>query len=183
MHREPRLTLAVIVKDEADLLSGLLRHHRDLYDEVVVVDTGSRDRSRAVAVASGAKVLDFPWIDDFAAARNHGLEQAKCPWVLHMDCDERISPADFSGIRAIVEQKAGRCYELPINNYASHPQGGEWSEVEPSDLAFAMGAPGFMRTQPVRLFPNLPGLRFHGVIHENLRPDIIALGLPVEPDV
>ena len=102
MGNQSRLTLAVIVKDEAELLQGLLHHHRDLYDEVVVVDTGSGDHSRKVALDAGALVLDHAWNDDFASARNHGLNQVHTPWVLQLDCDERMDPASFPELRAMV---------------------------------------------------------------------------------
>lgn len=180
MDRQPRLTLAVIVKNEADLLEGLLQHHVGLYDEAVVVDTGSTDSSRAVAQAAGAVVLDFSWIDDFSAARNHGLNKANCPWILQLDCDERIDPLSFSSLRNRVEKIPDRCFELPINNYSASVQGGEWRETQGENQAFSLGAPGFIRTHPVRLFPNLKELRFSGVVHENLLGNIKKMGLGIE---
>ena len=180
MERSPRLALAVIVKDEADLLEGLLHHHRELYDEVVVVDTGSSDGSRKIAMEAGARVLDFPWIDDFAAARNHGLDQITCPWVLQMDCDERISPADFPALREIASHCPDHCVELPVNNYTATSQGGEWTLTPPEFNTWAQGASGYLRTHPVRLFPNLADLRFKGVIHENLLESVRVLGLEIQ---
>ncbi len=180
MERTPRLALAVIVKDEADLLEGLLHHHRELYDEVVVVDTGSSDGSRKIAMEAGARVLDFAWVDDFATARNHGLDQVTCPWILQMDCDERISPADFPALRKIASQCPDHCVELPINNYTATSQGGEWTRTPPEFTDWAQGASGYLRTHPVRLFPNLADLRFKGVIHENLLDSVKNLDLKIE---
>jgi glycosyltransferase involved in cell wall biosynthesis len=179
MANQSRLTLAVIVKDEAELLKGLLHHHRELYDEAVVVDTGSSDHSRKVALEAGARVLDHAWNDDFAAARNLGLNQVDTPWVLQLDCDERINPAHFPELRALVQKPADSCYELPINNYTANSKGGEWCQVQPGDGPWCSGAPGYMRTYPVRLFPNLPDLRFSGVIHENLTDGIGKTGLEI----
>ena len=63
----------MIVRDEENNLSNCLRSVSGIFDEIVVVDTGSVDRTREIARAFGAKVFDFPWIDDFAAARNAAL--------------------------------------------------------------------------------------------------------------
>ena len=180
MNNQPVLTLAVIVKNEADLLEGLLKHHRKLYDEVVVVDTGSSDASIEVAAEAGARVLQYVWDDDFAAARNHGLKQVTTPWVLQLDCDERINPADFAGLRSRIQNIPDFCLELPINNYTATAKGGEWSEIQPEDQPWCENAVGYVRTHIVRLFPNLPDLNFEGVIHENLRVGIENLGLRIE---
>src|SRR5262249_6598386 len=65
--RRPRFTLCMMVKDEQDNLPDCLGPLRDLFDEVLVADTGSTDRTREVAEALGATVIDFPWCDSFAA--------------------------------------------------------------------------------------------------------------------
>lgn len=177
---QPGLTLAVIVKDEAELLRGLLNHHRELYDVAVVVDTGSSDGSREVAAEAGAIVLDYQWNDDFAGARNEGLKNVKTTWVLQLDCDERINPLDFPALKALTCGPADHCIELPINNYTSTAKGGEWAETQPGDLDWCSGSPGYMRTYPVRIFPNMPELRFKGVIHENLIEAIEHNGLEIK---
>ncbi len=179
LKNQARLTLAIIVKDEANLLEGLLHHHQELFDQALVVDTGSKDNSREVALKAGARVLDFQWNDDFSAARNHGLKQINTPWILQLDCDERLAKDSFPALRAIVEEPADHCLQLPINNYTATSHGGEWMAVEPHDHQWCQGALGYMRTHPVRLFPNLPDLRFRGVIHENLRQGIKNTGLQI----
>ena len=68
--RMPTLALAMIVKDEEKDLPALLESVKGVFDEIVIVDTGSTDGTKEIAKKYGAKVHDFPWIDDFAAARN-----------------------------------------------------------------------------------------------------------------
>ncbi len=180
MHERPNLTLAVIVKNEAELLDGLLRHHQDLFDEAVVVDTGSLDDSRQVALEAGARVFDFPWQDDFAAARNHGLQQSKGRWILQLDCDERIDPDDFQKILNLKKQPAESCVSLTVHNYTDQSsRGHDWCDTETRHLRWCGGAPGFWHTQPIRLYPNSPKLRYSGVIHENLANDVKKLALPL----
>ena len=87
----PSLSLCMIVKDEADMLPAFLAKVQGLWDELVVVDTGSRDTTVAILEAAGAKVLHRPWRHDFALARNYSLEAATGDWVLVLDPDEHVS--------------------------------------------------------------------------------------------
>jgi GT2 family glycosyltransferase len=87
--RRTRVSLTMIVKNEERHLPDCLASVNDLVDEMIVVDTGSTDRTKAVAASYGAKVSDFPWVDDFAAARNEALRHATGDWVFWMDADDR----------------------------------------------------------------------------------------------
>src|SRR5262249_27025191 len=72
----PRVSLTMIVRNEEHHLPDCLASVRDLVDEMVVVDTGSTDRTKEVARSFGARVFDFPWVDSFSAARNAALAHA-----------------------------------------------------------------------------------------------------------
>ena len=82
-----RVTLTSIVKNEAPTLSSCLASVRDLVDEIVVVDTGSIDHSKDIALRHGARVFDLPWPDSFAAARNESIRHATGQWLLWLDAD------------------------------------------------------------------------------------------------
>ncbi len=69
MAKRPRISLCMIVRDESQNLAECVGPVRDLFDEIVIVDTGSVDNTREIAAELGAKVVDFPWCDDFSAAR------------------------------------------------------------------------------------------------------------------
>ncbi len=88
------LTASMIVRNEETVLEGCLASIQSLVDEVVIVDTGSTDRSKSIAQAFGARVFDFEWCDDFAAARNEALRWASGEWILYIDADERMGPVD-----------------------------------------------------------------------------------------
>ena len=85
----------MIVKNEEKHLVKCLKSVRDIVDEMIVVDTGSTDKTKDIAQVFGAKVFDFPWTGDFSAARNHSLEQATGDWILILDADEVISARDL----------------------------------------------------------------------------------------
>ena len=86
------LTLCMIVKNEEATLSRTLDSVKGVVDEMVVVDTGSGDRTREIARESGARVYEFEWCDDFAAARNECLKHAQGDWILVLDADEVLVP-------------------------------------------------------------------------------------------
>lgn len=86
------LSLAMIVKDEAVTLARVLADAAAVCDELVVVDTGSVDGTVDIALAAGARVEQFPWVDDFAAARNASFAACTSDWVLWLDADDRLTP-------------------------------------------------------------------------------------------
>lgn len=85
------LSLAMIVLNEAGKLRRCLDSVCSLVDEIIVVDTGSIDESKQVALSYGAKVYDFTWTDSFADARNFALKQSTSDWNLVLDADEYIN--------------------------------------------------------------------------------------------
>jgi glycosyltransferase involved in cell wall biosynthesis/GT2 family glycosyltransferase len=148
-QRPPRLTACLVVKDEARSLPRCLKSLRGLVDQVVVVDTGSSDRTAEVARDLGAKVTSFPWSDDFAAARNEGLRHATGNWILVIDADEWLDAAGRREVRSIV---GGETQTARLLRQSTHSTG------EPD---------GVERLQ-LRLFRNDPALRFEGAVNEVL---------------
>ncbi|HEX2903677.1 MAG TPA: glycosyltransferase family 2 protein [Jatrophihabitans sp.] len=85
------ITACLIVRDEAERLAGCLASAAPFVDELVVLDTGSRDDTVAIALAAGARVECAPWGDDFAEARNAALSLCRTEWVLSLDADEQVA--------------------------------------------------------------------------------------------
>ncbi|MEZ0374230.1 MAG: glycosyltransferase, partial [Candidatus Sericytochromatia bacterium] len=150
LPRQLRLSVCVIVRDEAAELPYCLESLSGLEAELIVVDTGSADASAAVAAAAGAQVCHFAWADDFAAARNYALDQASGDWVLMLDADESLDPAGIPLLRRLlVDPPPGLpCFLLPL------------FESEQGRLRRIRYAP--------RLFPRHPLLRFTGPVLEQL---------------
>jgi glycosyltransferase involved in cell wall biosynthesis len=172
-----QLSLVMIVKDAADLLPGFLTHHAGLWDEAVIVDTGSRDATASLAAAAGARVLDRPWQDDFSAARNAGLAEASGTTALLLDADERIAAGDFAAVRAAAGEACAWLQETI--NYTDQRSHLEWRPVRGRYPAEEQGHSGYFAARRVGLFPLRGDIRFVGRIHESVLPSCEAAGVPV----
>lgn len=95
----PRLSLCMIARDSARTLPACLTSIGPWVDEMIVVDTGSLDETRDIARNFGARVFEFPWIDDFSAARNESLRHAHGEWLIWMDSDDTIDEDNGRGLR------------------------------------------------------------------------------------
>ena len=85
----------MIVRDEENNLSHCLESVRGTFDEIVVVDTGSTDRTVEIARSFGAKVFEFEWVDSFAAARNEALSHATGDYAFWLDADDVVEPREL----------------------------------------------------------------------------------------
>jgi glycosyltransferase involved in cell wall biosynthesis len=147
-----RLSLCMIVKNEEDCIERCLQSVKDIVDEMIIVDTGSTDRTPAICSAFGAKVYDFAWSGSFAAARNYSLEQATGDWILWLDADEEVDSTDGQKLRDILQMDSYDVVLLHLVNYY-----GEQAEEE---KVFHMAQH--------RLFRNHKGFKFTNHIHEVL---------------
>ncbi|WP_405131006.1 glycosyltransferase [Paenibacillus sp. FSL H8-0317] len=148
--RAERISLCMIVKDEEELLPHCLASVQGAVDEIIVVDTDSSDRSAEIAQQYGALVVRFEWCEDFAAARNAGLERASGDWILFLDADEALDRAAREQIRSWTTVSGCDGLFLNIHNYTGSGQQG-------------------VTVNPVlRLFRNAPEHRFEGRIHEQI---------------
>jgi len=172
----PSLTL-IILADRSEPLTGMLAHHRSLADEIVVVDTGGGEAT-AAATAAGARAVHHPWQDDFAAARNTGLAAATGDWILSLDPDGLVAPADFEPLRAaLCEPPAVRL--LTTVNYCPDSRHPEWRPVTGRYPRQEAGQTGCFLTERGGLFPRRRGLVWQGRIHETVLPSAAQQELPV----
>jgi glycosyltransferase involved in cell wall biosynthesis len=96
------ISLAIIARDNEHILPRLLESVKGVFDEIIVVDTGSTDKTKEVAESYGAKVFDFEWVDDFSAARNFAYSKCTGDWVMWLDTDDSVINA--KEIPKLVEQ-------------------------------------------------------------------------------
>ncbi|MDD5593604.1 MAG: glycosyltransferase [Candidatus Margulisbacteria bacterium] len=108
------LSVCMIVKNEEENLSKTLPLVMAGADEVIVVDTGSTDRTKEIAQQAGAKLYEFPWINDFSAARNESLKHAESQYILWLDADEYVSPQEFEKLRQILKHESADIWHVKI---------------------------------------------------------------------
>src|SRR5271165_1242506 len=99
----PKVSLTMIVRNEGANLPACLSSAADLFDEIIVVDTGSTDRTRDIARDFGARVFDFVWVNDFAAARNAALARAKGDYAFWLDADDVLDPTQRAKLRVLLD--------------------------------------------------------------------------------
>ena len=147
------ISLCMIVRDEEAVLARCLESAAPIADEIVVVDTGSADATRTIAARYG-RVVDFPWRDDFAAARNFAFDQGRCDYLMWLDADDVIPPDQLPAFLALKEELDGSVDVVML----------------PYRTAFAPdGAPTFVYARE-RLIRRGAGLRWQGAVHECIAP-------------
>ncbi len=97
------ISLCMIVKNEEGILARCLDSIVDLVEEVVIVDTGSADRTREIAALYTSRIYDFAWTDDFSAARNYAFSKAGMDYIYSADADEVLSPENRERFRKMKE--------------------------------------------------------------------------------
>ncbi len=157
-HNPSRQTVALceIVKNEEKNLRDCIGPVRDLFNKVVVLDTGSTDRTREIARELGAEVHEFAWCQDFSAARNESIKYAGTDWIFWLDADDRVDPVNKEKLRQL------------------------FASLDVRNLGFAMkcrclcdprqGVPTVV--DHVRLFRNDPRNRWEFRVHEQIVPSI-----------
>src|SRR5206468_11124295 len=98
------VSLCMIVRNEERQIAECLAPVSGLFDEIVVVDTGSRDATKAIAAQFTPLVFDFPWCDDFAAARNETLRRSRGDWIFWLDADDRVAPENVARLGALLDR-------------------------------------------------------------------------------
>ena len=155
----------MIVRDEETNISKCLSSVAGLFDEIVVVDTGSKDRTREIAREFGARVFDFVWVDDFAVARNAALARATGDYAFWLDADDVVDPPQRD---ALAELQAS----LRVNDPAAYM-------VRCSCDPGPNGDGGQTVVDHIRLFPIREDVRWSYAVHEQILPALRRANVPV----
>jgi glycosyltransferase involved in cell wall biosynthesis len=152
----PSISLVMIVKNEEKDLPRCLTSFQDIVQEIIIIDTGSTDRTVEIAKSFGARVEFFQWEDDFAAARNESLKYATCEWIIRVDADEYIEEQEKTKLIHAILSGVANIYLCPTY----HPSTTDTVEMK-----------------NVRLFRNHLGIYYTNPIHESVSPTAVKLGL------
>jgi Tfp pilus assembly protein PilF len=174
----------MIVKNAASTIRPCLESVRGIVSQIVVADTGCNDETCEIARKFGATIISFPWVNDFAKARNAALAPMTTDWILVLDADEELDRDAGKHIPTLltIDHVAG--YVTPIRNYMSSRVNRGWDRVGvPNDHRHerARNSPSYIEHENCRLFRRHPGIYFSGIVHELVEPQIAALGLKLCP--
>ena len=145
------LSLCMIVRDEEEMLPRCLTAVKDAVDEIVIVDTGSTDRTVEIARSFGARVIEQPWTGSFSDARNTSFDAATSDWVMYLDADEVLVAEDVAKLRAVTGRTWREAFYLVETNYTG--ESGDGTALTHNAL---------------RVFRNRPEYRFEGRLHEQI---------------
>lgn len=151
------ISLCMIVKDEEAVLRRCLQSVHQYVDEIVIVDTGSVDKTKEIAREFTDNIYDFNWINDFSAARNESLKYATGKWILVLDADEYMDDKDIRELRSLLENMepdARSFYSLSIISFLGK-RGSQTSN----------------EGNVARVFPNYMGFKYIRPIHEQVTSD------------
>ena len=162
--RHTSVSLCMIVKNEEKALGDCLSSVKPFVDEIIVVDTGSADRTVEIAESYGATVFHYPWSDDFSAARNESLAHATGDWIFWMDADDTLPKECGERLRDLAFLAEERILGFMMQVHIPPPPGEH----------------GFTVVDHVKLFRNRPELRFEGRIHEQILEAIRRVGGEIE---
>ncbi|GJQ60190.1 MAG: tetratricopeptide repeat protein [Candidatus Scalindua sp. AMX11] len=146
----PTLSLCMIVKNEEEFLPRCLESVKDYIDEMVIVDTGSTDRTVEIARNYGANIYHHAWENSFCKARNYSLQYATSDWILILDADEEIDSEDAHKLKEVIKDSKVNVIYVPL---FCKPLGGNNISISRSN----------------RLFRNHIGLHYEGIVHNFLK--------------
>ena len=165
-------SLCMIVKNEEDVLGRCLDSVESHFDEIIIVDTGSDDKTKEIASQYTDKVFDFPWIDNFAAARNFSFAKATMQYCMWLDADDILLPEDRAGLLALKQNMPADVDVVMMKYVTAFDQQGNPS--------FAFFRERILRNCPLALWKGAVHEAIEGfgkiiyselkVVHKKLRP-------------
>ncbi len=149
------ISLCMIVRDEEDVLERCLESIRDVVDEVIIVDTGSVDKTKEIAARFTDNIYDFPWVDDFAAARNFAFSKGTKEYLLWMDADDVFPETEKRKFFDLKEELEKSPCDVVMMAY---------------DAGFDENGKAVFSYDRERLVRNCPQAKWQGRVHEVIPP-------------
>jgi len=152
----PLISLCMIVKNEEKNISRCLKSVTHYVDEILILDTGSMDKTPALAQQLGAEVYYGTWENDFSKARNESIKHARGEWILFLDADEEIPEETGRILRGLAQEQEVEAYTFSILNFTTKDK----------DSQKQIGI-------NLRMFKNNPLYTFEGKVHEQIKSSIL----------
>ncbi len=144
------ISLCMMVRNEEENLAQCLNSVKDVVDEIIIVDTGSTDRTVEIAKSFGARIFNHPWEGSFSKARNYSLKYATCEWILILDADEEVDKKDTPKLKEITKSNNYETISFVIKNKFENSTQESYANM-------------------IRLFKNFNGTHYEGIVHNIIR--------------
>ncbi|MDP7180309.1 MAG: tetratricopeptide repeat protein [Candidatus Woesearchaeota archaeon] len=172
----PTISLCMITKNEEAYLEPCLNSVKDLVDEIIIVDTGSTDKTIEIANKFNAKIVKKPWNNDFSQARNESLKHATKDWILVLDADETITKEDHNKIKQLTETNTHLGFMLIQRSYTNDSSSIKWSSSKDDPYQESKQYSGWVYSGITRLFKNDKRIQFEYPVHETVKESIKRIG-------
>ncbi len=159
MTKKPTISLCMIVKNEENNLARSINSVLSLIDEIIIVDTGSNDRTIEIAKSFTNKIYFHKFRDNFSEIRNISLSHATKDWIIVLDADEFFEINDLNKIQSAITHNKDDAYYC------------EWIQITENNW-FGLG-------NKLAIFRNYSCLRYEGIIHEDLYPSLFRNNLKI----
>jgi len=146
---KPTVSLCMIVKNEEDVIARCLESVKNHVDEIIIVDTGSTDKTKEVLSNYDVKLYEFAWNDNFSDARNFAKDKATMDWILQLDADEYFLKGEAEKLKQEIEKTKKNSLSIQITNLVRNNEKGAAHTY-------------------ARLFKNLPEIQYNFAIHEQV---------------
>jgi len=170
----PTVGLAQIARDEEDCIEDCLLSVRNFVDEMIVLDTGSVDRTPVIAERCGAQVVRVAWPESFAAARNEALRHVTTDWVIMLDADEVMSGESLDALDRYIRCGLWDAVQTFLVTYVADPR--IVGFLRAGDTERSRGMPGYYLNPLVRVFRRRQGIQFEGRVHETILKSVLSAG-------
>jgi glycosyltransferase involved in cell wall biosynthesis len=172
-----KLSLCMIVKNEESCLERCLDSVKGFADEIVIVDTGSSDKTKEIAKKFTDKIFDFEWCNDFSKARNFSLSKATGDWIFVLDADEVIDEPNKKRILGAINSDADALL-IRQREYRRDKKTLGFTLIDKKD-EFTQDYEGYTSTPVIRLFRNNKKIFFEDSVHETVGKSAAVSGLRI----
>lgn len=163
-NKNTKISLTMIVKNEENNLAECLDIAKEVVDEIIIVDTGSTDRTIEIAKKYTSKIYEIEWSNDFSYARNEALKYASGDWIIVLDADERLKLPNKFYLKNLLESLSNNIGGVICTIVSPHSKPNGEADVH--------------KGRYPRIFKNIPNkIYFEGKVHEQIAPSIRRLGL------
>lgn len=162
------ISLCMIVKDEEKNLNNCLKKIKDFIDEIIIIDTGSTDKTKDIAKQFTNKIYNFKWDNDFSKARNFSISKATKDWILILDADETIAETDLKKLKNLTKDETITAYKFTQRNYSNKKTKIKWKDSKNDIYKESKNFKGWKYRGIIRLFQNKKNIKFIYPIHETV---------------